>query len=541
MEFFRFLKKESPELDRWLIIAGVFAGIVSTLLILVLTLAGNRAARGARDFGDLVGFGLYLCAYWAAKGYLMQRVTEVVEEIIERVRLRLVDKIRNSDLAAIESMGRAPFYSIVSTHAMTLSRAATAIISGAVSLVLLSCAFLIIFLYSSVAFLVAVGTLLFIIAVFRINQGRVTAYLAEATETDNKFVHGFGDLLDGFKELKMSSAKSQEFLGDYLKPTTGTAKEARIRTASTVNRSVLIASSALYVLLAAVVFIVPVLSPGQATQIERIMTLVVFMFGPISEVVVVYTVYIEAVEAIREIERVERRLDALQPSSLEESVSDGDSPLVFGELQCTNITFDYIDEGGQTSFSLQPFEFHLSPGELVFVAGGNGSGKSTFLKVLAGLYLPASGNISVNNVQIGSRNRKSYRDLFSPVFSDFHLFDRVYGLKEIDETRLRDLLEMTELSHKTAVVDHRISTVNLSTGQRKRLALVLCILEDKPILLLDEWAAEQDPQFRRKFYREILPDLKQSRKAVVAVTHDDDHYDVADRVLKMQFGNFVPL
>jgi putative ATP-binding cassette transporter len=88
-------------------------------------------------------------------------------------------------------------------------------------------------------------------------------------------------------------------------------------------------------------------------------------------------------------------------------------------------------------------------------------------------------------------------------------------------------------------VNRQITTTNLSTGQRRRLALILCLLDDKPVFLLDEWAAEQDPQFRRRFYRELLPELKQQGKTIVAVTHDDDSYDVADRVLKMQFGNFV--
>jgi putative ATP-binding cassette transporter len=135
--------------------------------------------------------------------------------------------------------------------------------------------------------------------------------------------------------------------------------------------------------------------------------------------------------------------------------------------------------------------------------------------------------------------RQSYRNLFSAIFSDYHLFDQVYGVKEVDPVRLRQLLEMTDLWGWTSIEDQKISSVNLSSGQRKRLALVLALLEDKPILLLDEWAAEQDPIFRRKFYRQILPWLKEQHKTVVAVTHDDDHYEVADRVLKMRFGSFV--
>ena len=159
------------------------------------------------------------------------------------------------------------------------------------------------------------------------------------------------------------------------------------------------------------------------------------------------------------------------------------------------------------------------------------------LKVLAGLYPPADGSISVNGVVVGRDNRQSYRNLFSNVFSDFHLFDRLYGINEIDPDRVRSLLELTDLLHKTSIVGRQITFLSLSSGQRKRLALVVSLLEDKPILLLDEWAAEQDRPFRRKFYREILPWLKQQqRKTVVAVTHDDDYYDVADRVFKMEFG-----
>ena len=149
--------------------------------------------------------------------------------------------------------------------------------------------------------------------------------------------------------------------------------------------------------------------------------------------------------------------------------------------------------------------------------------------------------IAVNGEIIGHDNLQSYRNLFANVFSDFHLFDYLHGLKEVDDDRARELLELTDLLHNTAIVDRRVQTVRLSSGQRKRLALVVSLLEDKPILLLDEWAAEQDRPFRRKFYREILPWLKHEQKrTVVAVTHDDDYYDVADRVLKMEFGRIVP-
>jgi putative ATP-binding cassette transporter len=539
MEYFRFLQRESTGLDRHLIVAGIFAGILNTALIFLLTVAGGKAAQGTRDLTDLLKVVLCLWAFWISKGYLLRRMTTIVEGIIQKVRLRLVDKMRDSDLRSLETIGRAPLYNVISAHANTISRASTGIISGATSSVLLVCAFLIILSLSVTAFLIVVGTLACIVIIFQLNQARVAAGMAEVHRTDNEFVHGFGGLFDGFKELKMDSAKNREFVNDHLEPMAGDSRRARISTGLIFNRSILIATAALFVLLAAVVFIVPVLAPDQAPQIFRITTLIVFMFGPLGEVVTVYPLFNEALAAIKEIQRIEQRLDSVYELGLAEPIPATTAVLTFNTIRCDRIAFGYRDELGRPSFSLEPFNFQLAKGELVFITGGNGSGKSTFLKVLAGLYPPVSGDITVNDVAIGPLNRQAYRNLFAPIFSDFHLFDRIYGIPEVNETRLNQLLTLTGLTHKTSIVDRKITAINLSSGERKRLALVLCLLEDKPLFLLDEWAAEQDPQFRRKFYREILPDLKQQGKTGVVVTHDDDYYDVADRLLKMQFGNFV--
>jgi putative ATP-binding cassette transporter len=539
MEFFKFLQRESNALDRRLIIAGVFAGVLNTALIFLLTLAAGKATHGSTDLWDLARVAVCLWAFWASKGFLMHRMTVIVEGVVRTVRLRLIDKVFRSNLLSIESIGRAPLFNVVSTHANMISRASTSIISGATSLVLVVCVFLIILWLSGAAFLITAATLGFIIGTFWLNQKRTSAAMAEVTVTDNRFVDGFGELLDGFKELKMNSNKSRDFNEEHLKPLAAAAEGARIEAGFNVNRSVLLATAALFVLLAAVVFLVPVIASEQASKVLAVATLIIFIIGPLGEIVMAFPTLNQALESIKEIERIERRLDAPDQPGVAESVADTEPPFRFAEIDCSRIAFSYRDERGQTAFSLDPFDFKLSPGELVFITGGNGSGKSTFLKVLAGLYPPASGEIFVNAVAVRPQNRQSYRNLFSPIFSDFHLFDRVYGIKEIDRERLDQLLLMTELSEKTSMAGHQITNIDLSSGQRKRLALVLALLEDRSIFLFDEWAAEQDPPFRRKFYREILPELKRQGKTVVAVTHDDDQYDVADRVLTMQFGNFV--
>ena len=131
---------------------------------------------------------------------------------------------------------------------------------------------------------------------------------------------------------------------------------------------------------------------------------------------------------------------------------------------------------------------------------------------------------------------QTLRSLFATVLSDYHLFSRAYGIPEPDRKQVEALLSRMGLAGKTVWRDGGFSTLALSSGQRKRLALILAILEDRPILVFDEWAADQDPKFRRVFYEEILPDLRAAGKTVIAVTHDEKYFGHADRHLYMSEG-----
>jgi putative ATP-binding cassette transporter len=187
-----------------------------------------------------------------------------------------------------------------------------------------------------------------------------------------------------------------------------------------------------------------------------------------------------------------------------------------------------------------PLDLEAHAGEILFIVGGNGSGKSTLLKTLTGLYHPHSGAITLDDTLIGQENATWYRSHFAAVFSEYHLFERLYGLYDMEPERVRELLVTMQISDKTSFEGARFTTLDLSQGQRKRLALLVAILENRPILVLDEWAADQDPSFRRYFYEELLPQLKREGRTVIAVTHDDKYFNVADRVVKMEYGEIVP-
>jgi len=216
-------------------------------------------------------------------------------------------------------------------------------------------------------------------------------------------------------------------------------------------------------------------------------------------------------------------------------------PIQFKQsIKLKNVTHKYYRELEGSHFQLGPINLDFSPGELVFLIGGNGSGKTTLAKLLLGLYEPDSGSIAIDDIELSSEQYEEYRQLFSAVFVDFFLFDELLGLENIDlDAKASQYLEQLQLSHKVTVEGGKLSTTQLSQGQKKRLTLMSAYLEDRPFYVFDEWAADQDPEFKRVFYRSILPDLRDKGKTVLVISHDEQYFDVADRYIKMDSGQIV--
>ncbi len=206
-------------------------------------------------------------------------------------------------------------------------------------------------------------------------------------------------------------------------------------------------------------------------------------------------------------------------------------------LQLQHVHHTYLGDEDDRLFTLGPISLEFQPGEIVFIVGGNGSGKSTLAKIITGLYPPENGKIRLDGEVIENGNREWYRQHFSAIFAEFFLFDRLLGIDtERLEAQIQSHLKTLKIDHKVKLVGDRFSTTALSTGQRKRLALLTAWLEERPIYLFDEWAADQDPTFRRLFYTEFLPDLRSRGKTVLVISHDDNYFYLADRVIKLEYG-----
>ena len=262
----------------------------------------------------------------------------------------------------------------------------------------------------------------------------------------------------------------------------------------------------------------------------------IYMLSPIQVVLNTMPTLARANTALHRLERIKAQLCRGAESFGGEPIPEDRRLRDWRDIEARDLCYTH-QRGSADEFTAGPFDFRLQPGEVVFITGGNGSGKTTLLKLLLGLYKPHGGQLFLDGRKLtSSADLARYRDLFSVIFSDSEVFDAILGVDSEHLDGWHSLVEKLGLSGKVSVQNARFSTTDLSQGQRKRLLLLCAYFEDRPIYLFDEWAADQDPVFKRFFYHQILPSFKERGKAVVLITHDDEYYSLADRLIKLTSG-----
>jgi putative ATP-binding cassette transporter len=343
-------------------------------------------------------------------------------------------------------------------------------------------------------------------------------------------------LIEGFAETKMSSQRSSDLLDNHLWPCSGRARESRIVTERYITSNMLSVQSFYFCLIGGIVFALPQVSQGGVGLVGKIAAAALFIMGPVSSVIMAAPLLAKSDYAVGAIQDLEALLDRADDST----GTDPDSPLAgkrdFQNLRLEEVTFQYHGNKEGQAFRLGPVNLEVQANQILFLVGGNGTGKSTLMKLLAGLYYPQGGQVTLDGARLDAGNYAHYRDLICLILSGFHVFDRLYGAGRVDTQRLEELLVLMKLTGATRFKDGAFTTLDLSSGQRRRLALVLAMMEDKPIMLFDEVAADLDPGFRHYFYTQLLPMLKQQGKTVIAVSHDDRYFHLADRVVKLDYG-----
>jgi putative ATP-binding cassette transporter len=560
MEFIRFLHAESDAFNVRLLAGAILTGLLTGAMIGIIALAAESADEELDTLWYIVQYGVCFVVFVRTRRRVLERIATILVEVIGRVRTRISTRIANAPLRQFEHIGKNHFYKVLSQDTVVIGECASPIINAASSVVVIVFALACMAIISLSAVLAVTGMIGLAVLHFVRRQRVVNQALMAAEQQERRFFGLIEHLLEGFKELKISRERRDDLLGHHLGQVAEQTTALRKAASHDSVGLIVFAQSFFYLLIGFMLFVWPSVADVSHDDSVRIVTLILFIIGPVGEAVSGLPAMARADIAINSIYALERLLGKIEDASdelpaspararpAERATTPGTAlqPLRHGprfgeftQLRLRNVGFSYNDN---ERFELGPLDLDIGRGEIVFFVGGNGSGKSTLLRVLTGLYESRRGDIFVDDHMIDEQNLDRYRSLFTIILHDFHLFDRLYGVDEIDLVESQRLLTRMGLHGLTEIEpDGNITRINLSTGQRKRLALVIAVLENRPLLVLDEWAADQDPQFRREFYRHILPELAARGTTIIAATHDDHYFDVATRVYKLHEGKLEPL
>ncbi len=542
MKLLNFINEEADNTNTTLIL--VFIGIsalANSLLIMFVSEVVQNAVDSKLQAIDFIFYLIIVAVYAYAFRYGYGQSFCLLEEIVRKIRVRIIDKIRSINLSYIEKLDRSELYTRLAQDTNLISQNNFILLEVVVSIMVLFFSLLYIAwlsLITSLFITIIIGSLFLLYITI---GEKVSHILQIANRKEKEFFSSVIHMLDGFKEIKMNRHKSAEMLDD-IEILSIETEELKKEAGRQQTGSILFFRTVFFIMLALVVFVIPVLDIVQVNTLPKIAVMVLAIWGPTLKLVTFLPILSRtnlAIDNLRELEskldiafinnQQEHHVSALMPATCEFKTI----------IRLESIHYAYIDKHGSTLFSIGPINMEVKKGEIVFIVGGNGSGKSTLLKVITSLYAKTSGKIYLDREEVDNAMVADYRELFSIIFTDFHLFDKLYGLGQIDERKIRELLKLMQLTDKTEYQAGRFTNLDLSTGQKKRLAFVAALLEEKSIYILDELAADQDPQFRKYFYEELLQNLKVQGKTIIAVTHDDHYFHTADRILKMEYGQLV--
>ena len=376
------------------------------------------------------------------------------------------------------------------------------------------------------------------ILTYRFGVRRAEPHFENARQSENDLHKHYQGLLHGMKELKLHQQRREVFLTDALDRA---AYVFRTEVMAGMNSYVLAANWGqllIFVVIGVSVFGLRDALGAEAGILTGFIMALLYMMAPLQMILNAAPALIRARIALRNVRDLGIKLS--HSASPEAANSALLLPNRSVRLQLCNLMYSHREAGSPDVFTVGPIDLAIEPGELLFITGGNGSGKTTLAKLIVGLYTPDEGELRYNGERVTDWNRDSYRQHFSGVFSDFFLFESLLGLErsQLDD-RAREYIRLLRLSDKVRVQDGVFSTTALSQGQRKRLALLTCCMEDRPVLFFDEWAADQDPSFKEFFYFSILPGLKAEGKTVIVISHDDRYYGVADRIVNLESGRLT--
>jgi len=546
MDLFKLFTEKAPNKVFLSLFLGALAGICYALLIpIVLSSIGSQSAADGSSglkihFLSFEVTGYKFAILFASICLLIMISRSISQVLLSRValdataslRIQTYRHIMSAPIAELEKIGSSKLLVAITTDVARIITGTIATPNVLVSMVTLTGMLCYLFVLSPDIFFFVIKAIAFGVVTYQIPMFIGNKYFERGRADFDALQESIRGLIYGAKELKLSKVKRERYFEEILLSNENSvlrnSKRANTIVVSAANYGDLLS----FFVIGVVTFIFVSYHSIEKDKLLGSIMALLYIAGPVGLILNSLPQIINAKVSLRSIRKLFAQLSVEQ---LPEK-----TPLMphWESVRFSKVSFQYANSESQ--FSLGPIDLEISRGEITFIVGGNGSGKSTLSKIISLHYTPSHGEIHFGDVKIDSETLNSGRHCISAIFTDYYLFDRLLSnLDVVDQRVIEGYLSKLAIDKKVSVIDGHFSTVALSDGQRKRLALLVAFLEDRDLYVFDEWAADQDPTFKEVFYYEILPELKAKNKAVVVISHDDRYFHVADKLLVMEDGHLI--
>lgn len=531
----KFLWSHAPQRLKYLVMfLALLAGMSRDWVMVVVNKAAAAPVEQTISYW-LPMFALTFVTVILSTFFYQVLVTVVTTQVVNSVRLRLIGGLLKAQPSFVDRREHGALYHILTTDVSSVAGFTSTFLNLMPAIIFLCIAIPQVFYYSVIAGFFAILVMVGGSLSYHLQQKKMAKLNDDVRALEVSYFERVSEMLRGFRELRLHQGRRRSFSGDL-----GGVLERLRRFQIKVNQIYETGESAVhglkFLLLAGIVFLVPYLVKTDSVVTFQLLTLVLFSLTPFEQIVTSYPSVIGTLVSYLRINDLSRELDEIARASDKPSrYKPVDQAPPFRCITLRNVETRY-DSRETSSFALGPLDFELKSGEVVFLVGSNGSGKTTFMNLLCGLLEPTAGEIALDGKVLAPEDMDAYRAQFSAIFTQFHVFRQLYGLENVSPEKADEMIEKVFLTGITQIRGEGISRIDLSAGQKRRLALAVALLEDRNILVLDEFVADQDPEKRDYFFRTLLPWLKSQGKTVVVSTHDLGWLECCDRVITFDNG-----
>lgn len=523
-----------------LILLGAVNSIMYSGLLILINNSITKHSLFTSAKYNLATYFLIISLSFICSKIFQTYIVKLSSQVLFKFETGVLEKLRYAEYESFEKLGVETIYTAIG-DTRVLSRIPETFINVFNAMITAICCLGYMFYVSLLGGCFVLTMMLGLLIIYLRRNKRIEGQLNELRDLQNNYYKYLNDLLNGFKELKLGIKRNENLFDNYLINNKIAERDLGVITSVKYLNNELLGSYSWYIVLGLIMYILPMVVNLNINQTSTFIITILYLIGPVATIITTVPFYTRVKIALERLNKYEVDISAkIKTRVAYDEAYDINEPL--NDLVFDNVVYQYVDEKQQPLFTVGPINLQINRGEVLFIVGGNGSGKSTFINLLTGLYKPISGCLQFNNIPVQPLNYPYYSNKISAIFTNNYLFNENYdehNLNDenpslqyyIDKMQLNNVIRFGDGNNK---IDHK-----LSKGQQKRVAMIYALMEDRDILVLDEWAAEQDPSFRAYFYEVIISEIKAAGKTIVAVTHDDAYFHCADRVIKFDYGKIT--